>query len=168
LKFEYLPEFEPEFNNVFGYELGANKGSIHEKNQEPKISCYCTFKGQSKCLNFFWTRKCVLFTSVGAFCPSAGTPSLEPKHEACSHTQILGKAKEEEMAGEREVKETEEGNKGRQRGKENKDGEKKLKRKKGGKEKGERIGKGKWKWEVGRNVIGSREEYRMELLWSKS
>ncbi len=72
------------------------------------------------------------------------------------------------MAGEREVKETEEGNKGRQRGKENKDGEKKLKRKKGGKEKGERIGKGKWKWEVGRNVIGSREEYRMELLWSKS
>jgi hypothetical protein len=24
-------------------------GSIHEKNQGPKISCYCTFKGGSQC-----------------------------------------------------------------------------------------------------------------------
>jgi hypothetical protein len=44
LKFEYLREFEPEFENVLGYELGAYIGSIHEKNQGPKISCYCTFK----------------------------------------------------------------------------------------------------------------------------
>ncbi len=43
-KFEYLREFEPEFENVLGYELGAHMGSIHEKNQGPKISCYCTFK----------------------------------------------------------------------------------------------------------------------------
>ncbi len=27
-----------------GYELGAHMGSIHEKNQGQKISCYCTFK----------------------------------------------------------------------------------------------------------------------------
>jgi hypothetical protein len=45
LKFEYLREFESEFENFFGYELGAHMGSIHEKNQGPKISCYCTFKG---------------------------------------------------------------------------------------------------------------------------
>ncbi len=43
-KFEYLLEFEPEFENVLGYELGAHMGSIHEKNQRPKISCFCTFK----------------------------------------------------------------------------------------------------------------------------
>jgi hypothetical protein len=43
-EFEYLREFEPEFENVLGYELGAHIGSIHEKNQGPKISCYCTFK----------------------------------------------------------------------------------------------------------------------------
>ncbi len=43
-KFKYLREFEPEFENVLGYELGAHMGSIHEKNQGPKISCYCTFK----------------------------------------------------------------------------------------------------------------------------
>ncbi len=39
-KFEYLREFE----NVLGYELGAHMGLIDEKNQGPKISCYCTFK----------------------------------------------------------------------------------------------------------------------------
>jgi hypothetical protein len=43
-KFEYLRDFEPEFENVLGYELGAHMGSIHEKNQGPKILCYCTFK----------------------------------------------------------------------------------------------------------------------------
>jgi hypothetical protein len=31
LKFEYLQEFEPEFENVLWYELGAHMGSIHEK-----------------------------------------------------------------------------------------------------------------------------------------
>jgi hypothetical protein len=44
MKFEYLREFEPEFEKVVGYELGAHMGSIHEKNQRPKISCHCTFK----------------------------------------------------------------------------------------------------------------------------
>ncbi len=44
LKFEYLREFEPEFEKVLGYELGAHMGSIHEINQRQKISCYCTFK----------------------------------------------------------------------------------------------------------------------------
>ncbi len=38
LKFEYLREFEPEFENVLGYELGAHMGSIHEENQGPKLS----------------------------------------------------------------------------------------------------------------------------------
>ncbi len=36
LKFEYLWEFEPEFENVLGYELGAHMGSIHEKNPGAK------------------------------------------------------------------------------------------------------------------------------------
>ncbi len=45
LKLEYFRDFEPEFENVSGYELGAHMRSIHEKNQGPKISCYCTFKG---------------------------------------------------------------------------------------------------------------------------
>ncbi len=31
LKFEFLREFEPELENVLGYELGAHMGSIHEK-----------------------------------------------------------------------------------------------------------------------------------------
>ncbi len=44
MKFEYLREFEPEFEKVLGYALGAYMGSIHEINQRPKISCYCTFK----------------------------------------------------------------------------------------------------------------------------
>ncbi len=43
-KFEYLREFEPEIENVYGYELGAHMGSIHKKNQGPNILCYCTFK----------------------------------------------------------------------------------------------------------------------------
>jgi hypothetical protein len=30
-KFEYLREYEPEFENVLGYELGAHMGSIREK-----------------------------------------------------------------------------------------------------------------------------------------
>jgi hypothetical protein len=46
LKFEYLRELELEFEYVSGYELGAHMVSIHEKYQEPKISCYCTFKGR--------------------------------------------------------------------------------------------------------------------------
>ncbi len=33
LKFEYLREFEPEFENASGYDLGAHMGSIYEKNQ---------------------------------------------------------------------------------------------------------------------------------------
>ncbi len=36
LKFEYLREFEPEFKEVLGYELGAHMGSIHEKKPEAK------------------------------------------------------------------------------------------------------------------------------------
>jgi hypothetical protein len=43
LKFEYLREFKPEFGIVLGSESWAHMGSIHEKNQRPKISCYCTF-----------------------------------------------------------------------------------------------------------------------------
>ncbi len=41
---EYLSEFEMEIKNILGYELGAHMRLIHEKNQRPKISCYCTFK----------------------------------------------------------------------------------------------------------------------------
>jgi hypothetical protein len=52
-KFEFLREFEPEFEIILGYELGAHMGPIHEKNHSPKISCYCTFKLGSKLLLFF-------------------------------------------------------------------------------------------------------------------
>jgi hypothetical protein len=51
-KFKYLREFEPEFEIVLGYESGAHMGSIHEKNQRPKISCYCTFKASLSVLPF--------------------------------------------------------------------------------------------------------------------
>ncbi len=47
-EFEYRREFEPEFKNVSGYELGAHMGLIHEKNQGPQISCYCTFKQMAR------------------------------------------------------------------------------------------------------------------------
>jgi hypothetical protein len=43
-EFEYLGEFEMEIKNIWGHELGAHMRLIHEKNQRPKISCYCTFK----------------------------------------------------------------------------------------------------------------------------
>jgi hypothetical protein len=44
-EFEYLGEFEMEIKNMLEPESGAHMGLIHEKNQKPKISCYCTFKG---------------------------------------------------------------------------------------------------------------------------
>ncbi len=43
LEFEYLGEFEIEIKNILEHESGAHMGLIHEKNQRPKISCYCTF-----------------------------------------------------------------------------------------------------------------------------
>jgi hypothetical protein len=45
-EFEYLGEFEIEIKNILEHESGAHMGLIHEKNQRPKISCYCTFKGR--------------------------------------------------------------------------------------------------------------------------
>jgi hypothetical protein len=43
-EFEYLGEFEIEIKNILEHESGGHMGLIHEKNQRPKISCYCTFK----------------------------------------------------------------------------------------------------------------------------
>ncbi len=43
-KFEFLGEFEVEIKNILEHESVAPMGLIHEKNQRPKISCYCTFK----------------------------------------------------------------------------------------------------------------------------
>ncbi len=42
-EFEYLGEFEIEIKNILEHESGAHVGLIHEKNQRPKILCYCTF-----------------------------------------------------------------------------------------------------------------------------
>jgi hypothetical protein len=42
-EFEYLGEFKIKIKNILGNELGAHMRLIHEKNQRPKISCYCTF-----------------------------------------------------------------------------------------------------------------------------
>jgi hypothetical protein len=43
-EFEYLGEFEIEIKTILEHESRAHMGLIHEKNQRPKISCYCTFK----------------------------------------------------------------------------------------------------------------------------
>jgi hypothetical protein len=43
-EFEYLGEFEIEIKTILEHESRAQMGLIHEKNQRPKISCYCTFK----------------------------------------------------------------------------------------------------------------------------
>ncbi len=53
-KFEYLGEFETEFENVLRHESGVQVGSIHEKNQRWKISCYCPFKHFSYTVADIW------------------------------------------------------------------------------------------------------------------
>jgi hypothetical protein len=47
-EFEYLGEFVKEIKNILGHESGAYMRLIHEKNQKPKIACYCTFKVKGK------------------------------------------------------------------------------------------------------------------------
>jgi hypothetical protein len=42
-EFEYLVKFETEFENILGCESVFQVGSFDEKNQSPKISCYCPF-----------------------------------------------------------------------------------------------------------------------------
>jgi hypothetical protein len=46
-EFEYLGGFEIEIKNILEHESGAHMGLIHEKNQRPKILCYCTFNTES-------------------------------------------------------------------------------------------------------------------------
>ncbi len=48
LRIQYLRKFETEFENILGCESGADIGSIHEKNQRSKISCYFPFKTSVK------------------------------------------------------------------------------------------------------------------------
>jgi hypothetical protein len=43
-EFEYLGEFETEFENVLGYKSGAQVRSFDGKKQRAKISCYSPFK----------------------------------------------------------------------------------------------------------------------------
>ncbi len=50
-EFEYLGEFEIEIKTILEHESRAHMGLIHEKNQRPKISCYCTFKDSKKLHN---------------------------------------------------------------------------------------------------------------------
>jgi hypothetical protein len=55
-----------------------------------KIPILSTLKDQSKCLSFFGPGYFFVYIrEAGAYYPIAGTPSLEPKHETCTHTQIL-------------------------------------------------------------------------------
>jgi hypothetical protein len=49
-EFEYLGEFKIEIKTILEHESRAHMGLIHEKNQRPKISCYCTFKVGKKTL----------------------------------------------------------------------------------------------------------------------
>jgi hypothetical protein len=53
-EFEYLGEFKMETKNILGHELGAHMTLVHEKNQRPKISCYCTFKQAFLNFSFHW------------------------------------------------------------------------------------------------------------------
>jgi hypothetical protein len=45
-EFEYLGEFETEFENILGYKSGAQVCSFDGKKQRAKISCYCPFKAK--------------------------------------------------------------------------------------------------------------------------
>ncbi len=56
-EFEYLGEFEIEIKNILEHESRAHMGLIHEKNQKPKISCYCTFYRRRKKLLFPCNRR---------------------------------------------------------------------------------------------------------------
>jgi hypothetical protein len=42
-EFEYLGEFETEFENILEYKLGVHACSFDGKKQGAKISCYCPF-----------------------------------------------------------------------------------------------------------------------------
>ncbi len=53
-KFEYLGNFETEFKNNLGYKTGAQMGSIDEKSQRTKISCYYPFKSFFTYLMTIW------------------------------------------------------------------------------------------------------------------
>jgi hypothetical protein len=46
-EFEYISEFETEFNKFLEYESGAQVGSIDRKKQRAKISCYYSFNIKS-------------------------------------------------------------------------------------------------------------------------
>jgi hypothetical protein len=43
-EFEYLGEFETEFENILGYKSGAQVCSFDRKKRRSKISCYRPFK----------------------------------------------------------------------------------------------------------------------------
>jgi hypothetical protein len=45
-EFEYLGEFETEFENSLGYKSRAQVCSFDGKKQRAKISCYCPLKAQ--------------------------------------------------------------------------------------------------------------------------
>jgi hypothetical protein len=45
------------FCGVLEHESGAHMGLIHEKNQRPKISCYCPFKKNSVYIVSSWAYK---------------------------------------------------------------------------------------------------------------
>jgi hypothetical protein len=44
LKFEYLREFEPEFENVLGYELGAENKKIKTRGQKSRATVPLRFQ----------------------------------------------------------------------------------------------------------------------------
>ncbi len=70
-KFKFLSEFEIEIKNIFRHESGAHMGLIHEKNQRPKISCYCTFKSEPSLASLFsaWALHfCFIFGLIPFLC----------------------------------------------------------------------------------------------------
>jgi hypothetical protein len=53
LKFEYLGEFETEFENILGHESGAQVGSIHEKKtrgQKSRATVPLRHQAQATCI----------------------------------------------------------------------------------------------------------------------
>jgi hypothetical protein len=69
-EFEYLGEFETEFENFLGYKSGAQVCSFDGKKRKSKISCYCPFKGFSHYLSTS------VSTSVSLFLSPSLPPSL--------------------------------------------------------------------------------------------
>jgi hypothetical protein len=76
-EFEYLGEFETEFENILGYKSGAQVCSFDGRKKRAKISCYFPFKGLTNLLLFrlvFWLFRLFRNTETPCFDIKAKQP----------------------------------------------------------------------------------------------